>query len=104
MRSINKEKEESNVVILENSITYFVILGISKFIRCLKKIIAIKKALESWHQTEYPTWNGLWPPPASKENPDPEYNCNATTGIVNLSQGYTSQMSSKCHHAQQFCP
>ena len=53
----------------------------------LKKIIAIKKALESWHQTEYPTWNGLWPPPASKENPAPDqYNCNVTAGIVNLPQ------------------
>ena len=40
MRSINKEKEESNVVILENSIAYFVILGVSKM---LKKIVAIKK-------------------------------------------------------------
>ena len=52
----------------------------------LKKIVAIKETLESLHQTEYRTWNGLWPPPASKENPAPEYNCNATTRIVNLSQ------------------
>ena len=71
------------MAILENSIPYSVILGVSEFIRCLKNIV-LKKTEHSNIGIKVPDME--WTPPASKENPAPEYNCNVTGGIVNLPQ------------------
>ena len=72
---------------LENSIAYSVILGVSKSRRFLKNIIIKNQKNIRILASKYRTWKGLWPPPASKENPAPDqYNCNVTAGIVNLPQ------------------